>query len=105
MPLSHTIFYVQFYINVTVGCFFSRFFSQILLDFTNLEILYLHGNSIADIKEVDKLAGLRNLRKLTLHGNGIEKEKVRSGIYRAVVPDSDFCFYCISFVKELIPST
>ncbi|KAK7097597.1 leucine-rich repeat-containing protein 51-like isoform X2 [Littorina saxatilis] len=48
---------------------------NVLLEFPNLEILYLHGNNISNIKEVDKLAKLTKLRKLTLHGNAVENEK------------------------------
>ena len=47
-----------------------------LLEFGNLEILYLHGNSITNLREVDKLSALTKLRKLSLHGNEIDKEKV-----------------------------
>lgn len=32
----------------------------------------MHGNGIEKIGEIDKLAGLPNLRTLTLHGNPIE---------------------------------
>ena len=35
-------------------------------------MLYLHGNNIGRLVEVDKLSGLANLRLLTLHGNPIE---------------------------------
>ena len=63
-----------------------------------MEILYLHGNSISNIKEVDKLANLSGLRKLTLHGNEIEKEKVRLGICRngTAAPGSFVLFMLIS---------
>lgn len=47
----------------------------VLLEFENLEILYLHANHISNIKEVDKLTNMKKLQKLTLHGNEIEKEK------------------------------
>lgn len=40
--------------------------------FTNLKILYLHGNKIKNIVETLKLRKLQNLRSLTLHGNPIE---------------------------------
>ena len=43
-----------------------------------MQILYLHANKIASIKEVDKLTQLTGLRKLTLHGNPIETEKVKT---------------------------
>ena len=49
---------------------------QILLTFPNLQILYLHGNQINDMKEVEKLAKISTLKKLSLHGNPVENEKV-----------------------------
>mmetsp|Transcript_38452 Transcript_38452/g.46391 ORF Transcript_38452/g.46391 Transcript_38452/m.46391 type:complete len:230 (-) Transcript_38452:431-1120(-) len=45
----------------------------ILLKFPNITVLYLHGNKIASLKEVDKLAKLPNLKKLSLHGNPVEE--------------------------------
>ncbi|KAK6172600.1 hypothetical protein SNE40_016223 [Patella caerulea] len=47
----------------------------ILCEFEGLEILYLHGNQINNIGEVEKLQSLKNLRKLTLHGNPVENVK------------------------------
>ncbi|XP_055971966.1 leucine-rich repeat-containing protein 51 isoform X1 [Sorex fumeus] len=47
----------------------------ILTTFFNLSVLYLHGNSIHRLGEVNKLAVLPRLRSLTLHGNPIEEEK------------------------------
>ncbi|NP_001269023.1 leucine-rich repeat-containing protein 51 isoform X1 [Echinops telfairi] len=47
----------------------------ILTTFFNLSVLYLHGNSIHRLREVDKLALLPRLRSLTLHGNPMEEEK------------------------------
>ena len=44
-----------------------------ILQFPNLKVLYLHGNAIADMMEVDKLADLPKLMSLTLHGNPIEE--------------------------------
>lgn len=41
-------------------------------NFTNLKILYLHGNKISNITDVLKLRKLQNLRSLTLHGNPVE---------------------------------
>ncbi|CAL1679612.1 unnamed protein product [Lasius platythorax] len=40
--------------------------------FTNLKILYLHGNKISNIADTLRLRKLQNLRSLTLHGNPIE---------------------------------
>ncbi|XP_057363234.1 leucine-rich repeat-containing protein 51 isoform X3 [Manis pentadactyla] len=48
---------------------------QVLTTFFNLSVLYLHGNSIQRLGEVNKLAVLPQLRSLTLHGNPIEEEK------------------------------
>eukprot|EP00823_Brevimastigomonas_motovehiculus_P002603 TRINITY_DN1572_c2_g1_i2.p1 TRINITY_DN1572_c2_g1~~TRINITY_DN1572_c2_g1_i2.p1 ORF type:complete len:310 (+),score=73.80 TRINITY_DN1572_c2_g1_i2:297-1226(+) len=47
-----------------------------LLSFENLNVLYLHGNNITDIKEVDKLSKMRTLNKLTLHGNEVAEESI-----------------------------
>ncbi|XP_059786864.1 leucine-rich repeat-containing protein 51 isoform X1 [Balaenoptera ricei] len=49
--------------------------SKVLTTFFNLSVLYLHGNSIQRLGEVNKLAVLPRLRSLTLHGNPIEEEK------------------------------
>ncbi|XP_027436704.1 leucine-rich repeat-containing protein 51 isoform X3 [Zalophus californianus] len=46
-------------------------------------VLYLHGNSIQRLGEVNKLAVLPRLRSLTLHGNPIEEEKGYSGVTKA----------------------
>lgn len=35
-------------------------------------MLYLHGNNIGRIAEIDKLSALDKLKSLTLHGNHIE---------------------------------
>lgn len=47
----------------------------VLCEFPGLQILYLHGNSIAEIGEVEKLTSLPYLKKLSLHGNPIENFK------------------------------
>ena len=46
---------------------------ECLLQYRNLKILYLHGNCIEKLSEVDKLAALPHLQSLTLHGNPIEE--------------------------------
>jgi len=46
-----------------------------LSEFKQLQILYLHGNRIDDISEVDKLSSVTSLKKLALHGNSIENVK------------------------------
>ncbi|KAK2140074.1 hypothetical protein NP493_6009g00002 [Ridgeia piscesae] len=49
---------------------------HVFCQFRNLQILYLHGNAIMKLSEVDKLIELPHLTKLTLHGNPIENDKV-----------------------------
>lgn len=47
----------------------------IICEFDNLSLLYLHGNSISDINEVEKLGKLPKLYKLSLHCNPISSAK------------------------------
>lgn len=44
----------------------------VLLQYEQLKALYLHGNRIAKLPQVDKLSGLSQIRSLTLNGNPIE---------------------------------
>ncbi|XP_038051897.1 leucine-rich repeat-containing protein 51-like [Patiria miniata] len=48
---------------------------DVILKFPNLKILYLHGNGVEDLKEVEKLACLPKLMSLTLHGNPVDSER------------------------------
>lgn len=48
---------------------------QVLCEMLELRSLYLHGNTIAKIAEVDKLRELQHLRSITLHGNEMENHK------------------------------
>ncbi|PAA67101.1 hypothetical protein BOX15_Mlig024484g2 [Macrostomum lignano] len=48
---------------------------DVLLSFPNLQILNLHSNRIEDLQQVEKLGQLRQLKKLSLHANPIEKQK------------------------------
>lgn len=77
--------------------------SQVLLKFEKLEILYLHGNAIKDIKEVNKLEDARSLRKLTLHGNELENEKVCFFLWcfciQLVIPDEFLYIFYILIVQ------
>jgi len=59
---------------------------DILLTFPNLQILYLHGNQIGDMKEVEKLAKISTLKKLSLHGNPVENEKGYKYQFMALLP-------------------
>lgn len=49
---------------------------QALLDFQELRVLYLHGNCIRSLSDVDKLGKLPNLHTITLHGNPIESRQI-----------------------------
>ncbi|XP_077422002.1 leucine-rich repeat-containing protein 51 [Vanacampus margaritifer] len=48
---------------------------KVLCDLTQLRVLYLHGNRIFTLSEVDKLRSLSHLHTITLHGNVIETHK------------------------------
>ncbi|XP_054754224.1 leucine-rich repeat-containing protein 51-like [Lytechinus pictus] len=45
-----------------------------ILQYPKLKILYLHGNMISKLEEINKLAALPNLYNLAIHGNPIENE-------------------------------
>ncbi|KAI8798777.1 leucine-rich repeat-containing protein 51 [Biomphalaria glabrata] len=59
----------------------------VLTQFENLKILYLHGNEISDLKEINKLASCPKLTKLTLHGNAIENIKGYRFFVLAALPN------------------
>ncbi|XP_035536395.1 leucine rich repeat containing 51 [Morone saxatilis] len=48
---------------------------QVLCELRELRVLYLHGNSIFILSEVDRLGVLPHLHTITLHGNVIETNK------------------------------
>ncbi|XP_032368069.1 leucine-rich repeat-containing protein 51 isoform X6 [Etheostoma spectabile] len=48
---------------------------QVLCELRDLRVLYLHGNSIYILSEVDRLGVLPHLHTITLHGNVIETNK------------------------------
>uniref|UniRef100_A0A673BCQ7 Leucine-rich repeat-containing protein 51 n=1 Tax=Sphaeramia orbicularis TaxID=375764 RepID=A0A673BCQ7_9TELE len=48
---------------------------QVLCELHELRVLYLHGNCIFILSEVDRLGALPHLHTLTLHGNDIETNK------------------------------
>uniref|UniRef100_A0A8C2AC08 Leucine-rich repeat-containing protein 51 n=1 Tax=Cyprinus carpio TaxID=7962 RepID=A0A8C2AC08_CYPCA len=50
-------------------------FRQVLTQLKELRLLYLHGNRICKLSEVDKLAALPFLHTITLHGNPIVTER------------------------------
>jgi len=43
-----------------------------ILEFSNLKMIYLHGNKISSLSDLQKLRSLPNLYSLTLHGNPLE---------------------------------
>ncbi|XP_041918903.1 leucine rich repeat containing 51 [Alosa sapidissima] len=57
-----------------------------LIELEQLRVLYLHGNSISRLGEVDKLGSLPWLHTLTLHGNTLETEQGYRGYVIAAVP-------------------
>lgn len=46
-----------------------------LLKYSQLRVLYLHGNHICKLTQLRKLKRLPNLLKLTLHGNPVEENR------------------------------
>ncbi|KAM6932626.1 leucine-rich repeat-containing protein 51 [Lycodopsis pacificus] len=48
---------------------------QVLCELHELRVLYLHGNGIFILSEVDRLGVLPHLHTITLHGNMIETNK------------------------------
>jgi len=59
-------------------CFIDLSFNQLvtidscLLGYEHLKALYLHGNRIANLPQVDKLGNVRKIRSVTLNGNPLE---------------------------------
>ncbi|XP_008290548.1 leucine-rich repeat-containing protein 51-like [Stegastes partitus] len=49
--------------------------TPVLCELQELRVLYLHGNQIGQLSEVDKLVQLQHLHTITLHGNAIENCK------------------------------
>ena len=54
--------------------FFLPSLLQVILNYKNLKMLYLHGNGLEKIEEIDKLAALPNLISLTVHGNPMDEQ-------------------------------
>ncbi|XP_041734840.1 leucine rich repeat containing 51 [Coregonus clupeaformis] len=59
---------------------------SVLVELKELRVLYLHGNSICNLSEVDKLGVLPFLHTLTLHGNTMENEGSYRGYVIAALP-------------------
>ncbi|OWF46023.1 leucine-rich repeat-containing protein 51-like isoform X1 [Mizuhopecten yessoensis] len=65
----------------------------VIMDFERLQILYFHGNKISDLTQIEKLRNLRHLRKLTLHGNTIENQKMYKQYVLSTLPQ----LHCLDF--------
>ncbi|KAM4045158.1 leucine-rich repeat-containing protein 51 isoform 1-T2 [Anomaloglossus baeobatrachus] len=59
----------------------------VLTTYRHLSVLNLHGNSISNLSEVDKLAALPSLKSLTLHGNPIETERGYRSYILSLLPN------------------
>jgi len=58
----------------------------VLLNYPNLSCLYLQGNQINTLREIDKLSGLTNLSKITIQGNPVQSKKNYRTRVTAVLP-------------------
>uniref|UniRef100_A0A8C6SUW8 Leucine-rich repeat-containing protein 51 n=1 Tax=Neogobius melanostomus TaxID=47308 RepID=A0A8C6SUW8_9GOBI len=59
----------------------------VLCEMRELRVLYLHGNSIWNLSEVDKMGQLPHLHTITLHGNSIENTRGYRAHVIAVLPE------------------
>ncbi|CAG6004788.1 unnamed protein product [Menidia menidia] len=59
---------------------------QALCELHELRVLYLHGNNISVLSEVDTLAVLPHLHSITLHGNPVETNKTYRNRVIAALP-------------------
>ncbi|XP_055487453.1 leucine rich repeat containing 51 isoform X2 [Leucoraja erinacea] len=67
---------------------FNNFYliDPVLIMCIHLQVLNMHGNQVAKLYEVDKLAVLTHLRSLTLHGNPVELLKGYRSYIVGVIP-------------------
>ncbi|XP_029964575.1 leucine-rich repeat-containing protein 51 [Salarias fasciatus] len=59
---------------------------EVLCQLQELRVLYLHGNNILILSEVDRLGTLPYLHSITLHGNAIEANKTYRNRVISVLP-------------------
>ncbi|XP_035010269.1 leucine rich repeat containing 51 [Hippoglossus stenolepis] len=59
---------------------------HVLCELRELRVLYLHGNSLFILSEVDRLGALPHLLTITLHGNTIEDNPVYRSRVIAALP-------------------
>jgi hypothetical protein len=71
-----------------------------LTQFSNISVLYLHGNLIIDVNEIKKLKKLKNLQKLTLQGNAVFYEATEKSSRRAVKLE-DISYYRCRIIYHL----
>lgn len=70
--------------------------STVFCDLPYLQILYLHGNCIAELSQVENLRAATRLKKLTLHGNPIENVKdYRNSVLTTIPSLNEFDFSCV----------
>ncbi|XP_066522789.1 leucine rich repeat containing 51 [Hoplias malabaricus] len=60
--------------------------SPVLSELSELRVLYLHGNNVQSLQEVDKLGVLPLLHTITLHGNAMEYERGYRSYVISVLP-------------------
>ncbi|XP_072528222.1 leucine-rich repeat-containing protein 51 [Salminus brasiliensis] len=58
----------------------------VVTELSELRVLYLHGNSVCKLSEVDKLGSLPYLHTITLHGNTLEREQGYRGYVISALP-------------------
>lgn len=75
---------------------------QVLCELHELRVLYLHGNCIWELSQVDKLGTLQHLHTITLHGNAIETTShYRLGTSKPV-HSVQYSFPCLSVTRQII---
>ncbi|CAL8099059.1 unnamed protein product [Calicophoron daubneyi] len=70
-----------------VSCNKIHAISPAIKQLCSLKILYLHGNQIKAMQEVQRLTNLPDLVKLTLHGNPVEREKGYFHLVLGILPN------------------
>lgn len=67
---------------------------EVLAEYNELSVLYLHANNITKLRQIDALKKLPNLKSLTLHGNPIAETEGYRHYIVATLPNLcklDFC--------------
>ncbi|KAI3365270.1 hypothetical protein L3Q82_010356 [Scortum barcoo] len=75
----------------------------VLCELRELRVLYLHGNGIWDLSEVDKLGELQHLHSITLHGNAIETHRgYRNHVISALPQLKTMDFSCVTREERVL---